>query len=133
MAVHALPVLRARGGGAVINIASVDGDAAAARHGVVPGDQGRRRVADADDGGGARARPHPRERDRAGRRPHADAGGDVRRRRTGGGIDRVVATIPLGRLCEPEDIAGAAVYLASDDAAFVTGVVLPVDGGRMVG
>ena len=46
---------------------------------------------------------------------------------------RVVATIPLGRFCAPEDVAAAAVYLASDEAAFVTGVVLPVDGGRLVG
>lgn len=48
-------------------------------------------------------------------------------------IDRVVATIPLGRLCTPDDIAGAAVYLASDEASFVTGAILPVDGGRLVG
>jgi 3-oxoacyl-[acyl-carrier protein] reductase len=45
---------------------------------------------------------------------------------------RFVATIPMGRLSEPEDIAEACVYLASDAAAFVTGVVLPVDGGRTV-
>ena len=36
---------------------------------------------------------------------------------------------PLGRLGRPEDIAGAAVFLASDDAAWITGVILPVDGG----
>ena len=36
---------------------------------------------------------------------------------------------PLGRLGEPEDIAAAAVYLASDEARWVTGVLLPVDGG----
>ncbi|MFO0995274.1 MAG: SDR family NAD(P)-dependent oxidoreductase [Alphaproteobacteria bacterium] len=36
---------------------------------------------------------------------------------------------PLGRLGEPEDIAGAAFFLASDDARWVTGVALPVDGG----
>ena len=48
-------------------------------------------------------------------------------------VARVVTTIPLGRLCEPDDIAGAAVYLASDDAIYVTGIVLPVDGGRLVG
>jgi len=41
-------------------------------------------------------------------------------------------TIPLGRLCTPGDIVSAAVYLASDDASFVIGVVLPVDGGRSV-
>jgi len=45
---------------------------------------------------------------------------------------RFIATIPLGRLSEPEDIAGAAVYLLSDEASFITGVCLPVDGGRTV-
>ena len=42
------------------------------------------------------------------------------------------ATVPLGRLSRPDDIASAAVYLASDEAAFITGVVLEVDGGRCV-
>jgi 3-oxoacyl-[acyl-carrier protein] reductase len=46
--------------------------------------------------------------------------------------ERIVATMPLGRLAEPSDIAAAAVYLASDEAAFVTGVILPVDGGRLI-
>jgi 3-oxoacyl-[acyl-carrier protein] reductase len=41
-----------------------------------------------------------------------------------------LSTIPLGRLCAPFDVANAMVYLASDEAAFVTGVVLEVDGGR---
>lgn len=45
---------------------------------------------------------------------------------------RFIATIPLGRMSEPEDIAAAAVYLLSDEARFVTGVCLPVDGGRTV-
>jgi 3-oxoacyl-[acyl-carrier protein] reductase len=42
------------------------------------------------------------------------------------------ATIPLGRLSTPRDIANAALYLASDDAEFITGVALEVDGGRCV-
>lgn len=45
---------------------------------------------------------------------------------------RFVATIPLGRLSKPSDIAAVAVFLASDEAAFLNGVELPVDGGRVV-
>jgi 3-oxoacyl-[acyl-carrier protein] reductase len=45
---------------------------------------------------------------------------------------RFVATIPLGRLSQPSDIATAAVFLASDEAAFITGACLEVDGGRCV-
>jgi 3-oxoacyl-[acyl-carrier protein] reductase len=45
---------------------------------------------------------------------------------------RFVATIPLGRLSLPADIATAAVFLASDEAAFITGACLEVDGGRCV-
>jgi len=45
---------------------------------------------------------------------------------------RFLATIPLGRLSQPEDVAAAALFLASDEAAFITGVELPVDGGRTV-
>ena len=39
-------------------------------------------------------------------------------------------TIPLGRIAQPEDIAHAALYLASDEASMVTGISLDVDGGR---
>ncbi len=46
---------------------------------------------------------------------------------------RVIARTPLGRLGEPADIAHAAVFLASDRAKFITGVVLPVDGGNSIG
>ena len=42
------------------------------------------------------------------------------------------ATIPLGRLSTPRDIANAALYLASDEAEFITGVALEVDGGRCI-
>ncbi|MEQ8357563.1 MAG: glucose 1-dehydrogenase [Kiloniellaceae bacterium] len=42
------------------------------------------------------------------------------------------ATIPLGRFSTPKDIAHAAAFLASDEAAFLTGVTLAVDGGRCI-
>jgi len=45
---------------------------------------------------------------------------------------RFIATIPMGRLSVPLDIARAAVFLASEDADFITGVELPVDGGRTI-
>ena len=41
----------------------------------------------------------------------------------------VLARIPIGRFCEPEDLVGAVVYLASDASDMVTGITLPVDGG----
>lgn len=43
-----------------------------------------------------------------------------------------LATIPLGRMSTPEDIANAALYLSSDEASMVTGVALEVDGGRCI-
>ena len=46
--------------------------------------------------------------------------------------DAVVSTIPLGRMSTPDDIAWAAVYLASDESSLVTGHGLEVDGGRDV-
>ena len=41
----------------------------------------------------------------------------------------VLARIPIGRFCEPTDLVGAVVYLASDASDMVTGITLPVDGG----
>ena len=45
---------------------------------------------------------------------------------------KFVATIPMGRMSRPLDIANAALFLASDDAVFITGACLEVDGGRCV-
>ena len=45
---------------------------------------------------------------------------------------KIVAGIPLGRMCTPQDVANAALWLASDAAQFITGVELPVDGGRTI-
>lgn len=44
----------------------------------------------------------------------------------------MLTTIPLGRMGEPEDMAAAALYLASDEASLVTGISLDVDGGRAI-
>ena len=44
--------------------------------------------------------------------------------------NRFLEGIPLGRLATPDDVAGAAVYLASEEGAFLNGVLLPIDGGR---
>ncbi|OJJ62923.1 hypothetical protein ASPSYDRAFT_129715 [Aspergillus sydowii CBS 593.65] len=43
---------------------------------------------------------------------------------------QILSGIPLGRFATPEDVAHAVCFLASDEAAFITGVELPVDGGR---
>ncbi len=43
--------------------------------------------------------------------------------------DAIVASCPLGRIGEPEDMAGVAIYLASRAGAYLTGAVIPVDGG----
>jgi 3-oxoacyl-[acyl-carrier protein] reductase len=48
------------------------------------------------------------------------------------GLAKYEATVPLGRLNQPEDIASTAVFLASDDAAMITGSVIEVDGGRCI-
>lgn len=45
---------------------------------------------------------------------------------------KFVSTIPIGRFSTPQDIANAALYLASDEANFITGVCMEVDGGRCI-
>lgn len=50
--------------------------------------------------------------------------GDIQER-----VDSYVSSVPLGRLADPAEMAGAVLFLASDAASFVTGVAIPVDGG----
>ena len=54
-------------------------------------------------------------------------GEDTLERRAG-----IIATVPMGRFSEPIDIAQAAVFLASDEASFITGIAMEVDGGRCI-
>jgi 3-oxoacyl-[acyl-carrier protein] reductase len=132
MAVHALPVLRSRGGGVVINIASVA--ALRPRPGMAWYNATKAAVVNLTQSMAAELAPD---------RIRVNAIAPVAGRTAmfdvmfGDGVDaasqRLAESIPLGRLATPEDIASAAVYLASDEAAFITGVILPVDGGRMVG
>jgi NAD(P)-dependent dehydrogenase (short-subunit alcohol dehydrogenase family) len=46
-------------------------------------------------------------------------------------LEAISAQHPIGRLGEPAEVARAILFLASDDASFVTGAVLPVDGGYL--
>jgi meso-butanediol dehydrogenase/(S,S)-butanediol dehydrogenase/diacetyl reductase len=69
-------------------------------------------------------------------RVNAVAPGTVRTRNWDdqpGGADRMRALYVLGRVGEPDDIAAAVAYLGSGDAAWITGHVLPVDGGLSIG
>jgi meso-butanediol dehydrogenase / (S,S)-butanediol dehydrogenase / diacetyl reductase len=69
-------------------------------------------------------------------RVNAVAPGTIRTRNWGGqpgGADTMRPLYPLGRVGEPEDVAAAVAYLGSADAAWITGHVLPVDGGLTVG
>ena len=44
-----------------------------------------------------------------------------------------VSTVPMGRLSTPLDMANAALFFASDESTFITGVCMEVDGGRCIG
>lgn len=126
----AIPRFVARGGGSVVNIVSVNGLTAlgndaysAAKAGVI---SMTRAVAVKHGPDGVRA--------------NAVAPGTIR---TPYWIDRIqrnpevfeqlVKWYPLGRVGEPEDVARAVMFLASDDASWITGEVLRVDGGLLAG
>jgi 3-oxoacyl-[acyl-carrier protein] reductase len=133
MAVHALPVIRKRGGGNVINVASVT--AIRPRPGMTWYNATKAAVISITHSMAAELAPdHIRVNAIApgvGRTPMFEAmyaGKDA-----DAAHNMLVETMPLGRLSKPSDIASAAVYLASDEAEFLTGVILPVDGGRLVG
>ena len=47
-----------------------------------------------------------------------------------GGVDEQVKDHPMRRMGKPEEIAAAAAFLASDDASYINGITIPVDGGK---
>ncbi|MCO6007865.1 glucose 1-dehydrogenase [Actinoallomurus purpureus] len=125
-----LPTMLRRGGGAIVNVASVNGIVhvgneaySAAKAGVL---SLTRSVA---------VRYGP-----AGIRCNAVAPGtirtgswDERERRSPGVLDRVAGWYPLRRVGAPDDVAAAVLFLASDEAAWISGATLPVDGGLLAG
>jgi NAD(P)-dependent dehydrogenase (short-subunit alcohol dehydrogenase family) len=56
---------------------------------------------------------------------------NVRRRVQDGLLAKIEWMHPVGRLGEPEEVAKAILFLASDEASFITGVIVPVDGGYL--
>ncbi|WP_256250482.1 SDR family oxidoreductase [Burkholderia ubonensis] len=63
---------------------------------------------------------------------YQNSAGVIQTQLSTGGQGGFLATIPLGRFSTPQDVANAALYLASDEAEFITGVCLEVDGGRCI-
>lgn len=128
---HAVPALQARGGGVILNMASTAG--VRPRPGLTWYNASKGAVITATKSMAAEL---------AGRNIRVNAlnpvlaltpmapvflGEDTPQR-----VAQFVATVPLGRPSTPTDIANAALFLASDEAEFITGVALEVDGGRCI-
>jgi meso-butanediol dehydrogenase / (S,S)-butanediol dehydrogenase / diacetyl reductase len=125
-----LPSMIARGGGAIVNIASVNGLSALGNEAYSAAKAG---VINLTMGIAVRYGAH-------GVRCNAIAPGTVRtpvwQERIGRDpvvFERLVKWYPLGRVGEPDDIANAALFLASEEASWITGAVLRVDGGLLAG
>ncbi|MCY1279546.1 3-oxoacyl-[acyl-carrier-protein] reductase FabG [compost metagenome] len=126
-----LPLMRARGGGSIVNIGSIEGIGANPWHtaycGSKAGVHGFTRAMAVDLG-------------RDGIRCNAIAPGWINSDLSDAYIDAqpdpaqaragLLGLHPVGRTGEPQDVGGVVVFLASDDAAFITGQVIVVDGGR---
>ncbi len=130
---YAVPVLRERGGGSIVNTASIG--AVAPRPGVTVYNATKGAVVTMTRGLAV-------ELARFNIRVNAvnPVAADTPFMKGAIGVERLpeeirktlIAGIPLGRLTEPSDVAAAVLFLASDDAVFLTGVCLDVDGGRSI-
>ena len=128
---HAVPVFRKQGGGCFVNIASTAG--VRPRPGLVWYNGSKGAVITISNEMAVELAPNKIRvnciNPVAGETPLLATfmGEDTPARRA-----QFIASIPLGRFSQPRDIANAALFLASDDADFITGVCLEVDGGRCV-
>jgi len=130
---YAVPVLQKRGGGVIVNTASIG--AVAPRPGVTAYNATKGAVVTMTRGLAMEVAPY-RIRVNA-VNPVAS---DTAFFKGALGVDAVpepirkglIEGIPLGRLSEPLDVANAVLFLASEDASFITGVCLEVDGGRSI-
>lgn len=126
---HFLPAMQARGRGTVLTCAPLPGSGAAAPHGWHG--PARAWVIAATESLAAAAAPQ-------GLRVNAilpvtddsPAVPSFMRTATAPARQQALSAVPLGRFAAPADIGAAAVFLCSDAAAFLTGVILPVDGGH---
>jgi NAD(P)-dependent dehydrogenase (short-subunit alcohol dehydrogenase family) len=133
---HGAPYLAARGGGAIINTASVAG--LVGLTGPEPSEElapGAGAYVAAKHGVAGLTKQYAITFGTRGVRVNAIAPGYIvtpmtePAREIEGGVAYLESLHPLGRLGQPEEVAAAAAFLASDEASFITGVVLPVDGG----
>ncbi|MEV4102415.1 3-oxoacyl-ACP reductase FabG [Nonomuraea sp. NPDC049649] len=118
-------IMREQRRGAIINISSISGKA---------GNFGQTNYSSAKAGMVGLTKASARELARHQIRVNAIQPGPIRTAMTAAmppeALQKMVDNIPLGRIGEPEDIANAALYLASDLSSFVTGITLEVAGGR---
>lgn len=135
---HGAALLAERGGGAIINTASVAGLVGLVRSPAMadmPVEPGAGAYVAAKHGVVGLTRQYAITYAKRGVRVNAIAPGYVQTPMTAlatsdEGTRRFLESLhPMGRLGQPEEIAAAAAFLASDDASFITGVTLPVDGG----
>lgn len=130
---HVIPVMIEQGGGNIVNVASIG--AIAPRPGVTPYNGTKGAVLTMTKGLALEVARH-NIRVNAVNPVAADTGF----MKTATGVDelsdklkeQLTASIPRGRMAEPEDIAASITFLASDDADFLTGTAINVDGGRSV-